>query len=355
MCAVRSTRAYMACAQLPGTARTMLMLAIDMGRSSATAHPDRSTGRAKAPRRGSKVRDAWAVIKETASDWSEDDAARLAASLAYYTLLSIAPLIVLAVAIAGLVFGEDAARGQIASQIGALVGTQAAQAIEAIARNANAPETGVVSSLIGIVVLLFGASGVFGELQSSLNAIWEVEPKPGRGVLGIVKDRFFSFTMVVGVAFLLLVSLVLSAAVAALGSYLSGALPGGEALWTVLNLALSIAIVTLLFALVFKVVPDVEIRWRDVWVGAFVTALLFSLGKFLIGLYLGKSSFTSSYGAAGSVVALVVWVYYTSQIVFLGAEFTQVYARRFGSRIMPSEKAVPAREHEHEDERPATA
>lgn len=290
----------------------------------------------------SRAATSWALIKETGSDWSEDNAARFAAALAYYTLLSIAPLIVLAVAIAGLAFDQDAARGQIAEQIGAVVGTQAGEAVEAIARNASAPEAGVWSSVIGVVVLLFGASGVFGELQSSLNAIWEVEPKPGRGILGMLKDRFFSFTMVLGVAFLLLVSLVISTAVAALGVYFERALPGGEALWMVLNAVLSLAVITVLFALIFKVVPDAEIRWRDVWIGALVTGLLFTLGKLLIGLYLGKSTFASSYGAAGSVVALVVWVYYTAQVVFLGAEFTQAYARRFGSRIVPSANAKPA-------------
>ena len=299
---------------------------------------------------------SWALIKETASDWSEDSAARFAAALAYYTLLSIAPLIVLAVAIAGLAFDQDAARGQIAEQIGAVVGTQAGQAVEAIASNASTPEAGVWSSVIGVVVLLFGASGVFGELQASLNAIWEVEPKKGRGIVGMIKDRFFSFTMVLGVAFLLLVSLVISTAVAALGSYFERALPGGEALWILLNAVLSLAVITVLFALIFKVVPDAEIRWRDVWIGALVTALLFTLGKLLIGLYLGKSTFASSYGAAGSVVALVVWVYYTTQVVFLGAEFTQAYARRFGSRIVPSENAEPAeRDAKHPGRGAATA
>jgi membrane protein len=300
------------------------------------------------PLRGGRVRAAWSVIKETASDWKEDNASGLAAALAYYTLLSIAPLVVLAVAIAGLAFGEEAARGQISEQIGNVVGAQAGQSIESIASNAHAPSAGVLSSIIGVVVLLFGASGVFGELQTSLNTIWEVEPKPGRGIVGVIKDRFFSFTMVIGVAFLLLVSLVLSAAIAGLGTFLEGALPGGEALWMLLNVAISLAIITLLFALIFKVVPDAKIRWHDVWVGAFVTAVLFTIGKLLIGLYLGKSTLTSSYGAAGSLVALVVWVYYTSQIVFLGAEFTQVYARRFGSRIEPSENAVHAGDAQHD-------
>jgi len=299
-----------------------------------------ASSEAKSPERGGRVRAAWAVIKETASDWEEDKAATLAAALAYYTLLSIAPMIVLAVAVAGLAFGDDAARGQISEQIGTLVGAEAGESIEAIAENAKAPDSGVLSTIIGLVVLLFGASGVFGELQSSLNTIWEVEPKPGRGVLGMVKDRFFSFTMVLGVAFLLMVSMVLSAAISSVGTFLESSLPGGEVLWTVLNFAISLGVITLLFALIYKVIPDAKIQWRDVWVGAAVTATLFTIGKLLVGLYLGKSTFVSSYGAAGSVVALVVWVYYSSQIVFLGAEFTQVYARRFGSHIEPSKNAV---------------
>jgi membrane protein len=300
----------------------------------------RAISRAKTPPRGGRVQLTWSVIKETASDWDDDKAATLAAALAYYTLLSIAPLIVFAVAVAGLVFGEEAARGQISEQISGLVGPQASEAIESIAKNADAPATGMVSTVIAVVVLLFGASGVFGELQSSLNTIWEVEPKPGRGIMGIVKDRFFSFTMVLGVAFLLLVSMVLTAAISSFGKFLESSLPGGEALWAVLNFAISLGIITLLFALIYKVIPDAKIRWHDVWIGAGVTAALFTIGKLLVGLYLGKSTFVSSYGAAGSIVALVVWVYYSSQIVFLGAEFTQVYARRFGSRIEPGRDAL---------------
>ncbi|HEY3497960.1 MAG TPA: YihY/virulence factor BrkB family protein, partial [Polyangiaceae bacterium] len=179
-----------------------------------------------------------------------------------------------------------------------------------------------------------------GELEAALDTIWEVEPKPGRGIMGMVKDRLFSFAMVMGVAFLLLVSLIMSAALAAVGAFLSGALPGGEALWQVLNFAFSLAVVTGLFALMFKLVPHVKVAWRDVWIGAFVTALLFTLGKLLIGLYLGKAGVSSSYGAAGSLVVLVIWVYYSASILLFGAEFTQVYASRFGSRIEPTENAV---------------
>ncbi|HVW27151.1 MAG TPA: YihY/virulence factor BrkB family protein [Polyangiaceae bacterium] len=280
------------------------------------------------------------LLKETAAGWEKHDAARLAAALSYYTLLSLAPVLVIAVTIVGLAFGEDAARGHLASEIGAVVGPQAARSIEAVIANARAPSRGILSSAIGVIVLLLGASGVFGELQSSLNTIWSVEPKPGRGISGVIRDRFFSFTMVLGVAFLLLVSLIVSAALSAVGHVFSSSLPGGDVLWQVLNVAFSIVIITLLFALIFKVVPDIDIQWRDVWLGAFVTALLFSAGKFLLALYLGRAGMTSSYGAAGSLVALAAWVYYAAQILFLGAEFTQVHANQRGSRVKPSENAV---------------
>jgi len=286
----------------------------------------------------------WNVLKATAKDWSEDNAARLSAALAYYTLLSLAPLVVLAISVAGLFFGPEAARGQIAAQLSGIVGPQAADAIQSIVQHARAPEAGVVSSVIGLGVLLAGASGVFGELQHALNEIWEVEPKPNRGVWGFLHDRFFSFSMVLGVAFLLLVSLVLSAALAAVGHLLSSALPGGETLWDIVNFLISFAVITLLFALIFKVLPDVKVAWKRLWVGAAATAFLFELGKLGLGLYLGKSSMGSSYGAAGSLVALVVWVYYAAQILFLGAEFTQVYVRSSGADIEPSKNAVPMKE-----------
>jgi len=288
-----------------------------------------------------KTKTLWEVAKETASEWSEDNATRLAAALAYYTVLSIAPLLVLAVSIAGLVFGEEAAKGQIASELSSVVGPQAGQGIQTMLTHAKAPEEGTIGTIVGIVVLIFGASGVFGELQSSINAIWEVAPKPGRGIWGMLRQRFFSFSMVLGVAFLLLVSLVLSAALAGVGRFFESSLPGGAALWEVVNFGVSIGVITVLFALIFKVVPDVKIGWKDVWMGAAFTAVLFTLGKFLLGLYLGRASVASPYGAAGSIIVLVVWVYYAAQILFFGAEFTQVYARRRGSRIEPSSNAVP--------------
>jgi membrane protein len=282
----------------------------------------------------------WQVLKETGTAWDEDNVTRLAAALAYYTLLSIAPLIILAVAVTGLAFGEDAARQHIAGELSGVVGVGAAGAIESIAENAKTPGSGVLSITVGIVVLLFGASGVFGELQAALNTVWDVAPKPGRGIWGIVKDRFFSFTLVVGVAFLLLVSLVLSAALTWIGKVFEQTLPGGAVLWQVLNFGISLGVVTALFALMFKTLPDAHIKWRDVWVGAAVTAGLFTLGKFLLGIYLGSAGVSSAYGAAGSIIALVIWVYYSSQVLLVGAEFTEVYARRFGSRITPDDKAV---------------
>lgn len=286
------------------------------------------------------LKSAWDMLKQTASDWSDDNAARLAAALAFYTVLSIAPMMVLAVAVAGLVFGEDAARGQIAAQLASVVGPQAGSAIETIIANAKTPEAGLWSTAVGIAVLLFGASGVFGELQASLNVVWDVAPKPGRGVKGFIEQRFFSFTMVLGVAFLLLVSLVLSAALSAIGSAVSASLPGGAVLWQAVNIVVSLALITVLFAMIFKVIPDAKIDWSDVWVGAFATSLLFALGKFALGLYIGRASIASPYGAAGSVIVLVVWVYYAAQILLMGAEFTQVYARRFGREIEPSAHAT---------------
>jgi len=287
-----------------------------------------------------RLRDTWDTLKETANDWLDDNASRLAAALAYYSLLSLAPLLVIAVAVAGVFFGPDAARGKVAGELGAVVGGQAAQGIQAVVASARSPASGLLGTVVGVVTLFVGASGVFGELQSSLNTIWEVKAKPGRGIWGQVKDRFFSFTMVLGVAFLLLVSLIVTSILSAIGARFSTLLPGGEMLWQAVNFVFSLSVVTALFALIFKYIPDAEVRWQDVWLGALVTALLFSVGKFLLGLYLGKAAVGSSYGAAGSIIALVVWVYYATQIFLFGAEFTQVRARRRGQGIRPSANAT---------------
>jgi membrane protein len=291
-----------------------------------------------------KTKEIIELIKETFRDWSEDKAVRLAAALSYYTVVALAPLLVIIIAIAGLVFGREAAQGQIVAQIGSLVGQQSAEAIQGIIANASQPKSGIIAGVLGIATLLFGASGVFGQLQDGLNTVWEVQPKPGRGLLGIIKDRFLSLTMVFGVGFLLLVSLVLSAALSALGAYVNSLLPLPEIVLQALNFIISLLVITLLFAMIFKVLPDAKIAWGDVWIGATITALLFAVGKLLLGLYIGRSSVGSAYGAAGSLVVILVWIYYSTQILFLGAEFTQVYANRYGSLIKPDEDAVAVTE-----------
>ena len=286
----------------------------------------------------------WRLIRQTFREWSEDKAPQLGAALAFYTALSIAPLLVITLGIVSFFFGNEAAGGQITQQLGALVGEEGGNAIEDMITSANKPKEGAVATMLSVVTLLFGASGVFGQLQTALNAIWEVKPKSDRGIWGFVRDRFLSFTMVMGMAFLLLVSLVITASIASLGSFLGN--PPDSLKWIAqaVNLMVSFCVITLLFAMMFKLLPDVKMAWRDVWLGAILTAALFTIGKFAIGLYLGRSSMASSYGVAGSFVVLLVWVYYSAQILFFGAELTQVYANQFGSRIVPDENAEPLNE-----------
>jgi membrane protein len=297
----------------------------------------------------------WGLLKETFNKWSADHVPRLGAALAYYTVFSIVPLLITIIAIVGLVFGEEAARHQILNQIQSLVGEQSAKTIQDMIERADRPSYGVVATVVGIATLLVGASGVFGQLQDSLNSIWGVEPKAGRGILGMLKDRFISFLAVLGTGFLLLVSLVLSAALSAVGKLFQSWLPGPEVLLQALNFIVSFAVITVLFAMIFKILPDARIAWGDVWTGAVMTSLLFTIGKFLIGFYLGKSDVGSAYGAAGSLVIILVWVYYSAQILLFGAEFTAVYADRMGSRIVPTENAVPADEPRKSALRPARA
>jgi membrane protein len=276
--------------------------------------------------------------------WNEDKAPRLAAGLAFYTMFTLSPLLIIVIAIAGLAFGQEAARGQIVGQIQGLVGTESAHAIEDFLKQVSTPQSGIIATAIGLTTLLLGVWWVFGELQDALNTIWEVAPKPGRKLSHVLKARLISFTMMLGVGFLLLVSLVLSAALSALGTYLLGLFPDFETALQLVNVLVSFGIVTLLFAMIYKIVPDVVITWGDVWIGAAATALLYTIGKYLIGVYLGTSSTASAYGAAGSLVVILIWVYYSAQILFLGAEFTKVYAQRFGSRIVPTDIAVPVTE-----------
>jgi membrane protein len=282
----------------------------------------------------------WQFLKKTINDWIEDEPFALAAALSYYTLFSLTPLLIIAISIAGLVFGQEAAQNQVVQTTQGLVGRESAQAIQGMIQSASEkPNTGLISTLFGAVALLFGAGGVVGQLQASLNKIWGVEPRPGAGIWGFIRQRFISFAMVLSIGFLLLVSLVVSALLSAMTQVLGGA-SGGETFFThALDLAVSFIFVTLLFALIYKFLPDARIRWKDVWIGAALTSVLFTVGKTLIGLYLGSSGVTSVYGAAGSLITVLLWVYYSALIFFLGAEFTQVYAAEYGSGVTPSDNA----------------
>ncbi len=281
------------------------------------------------------------LLKETFSGWSEDNAPRMAGSLAFSTVFALAPLLVVVLGVAGLVFGRAVAQEQFVEQIQALVGSLAADAVRDLLDKINQPETSVIAISVGIATFLIGAWWVFRDLQDSLNTIWGVKPVPGRNWLTRIRDRVLSFTMMLGINFLLLVSLIVSAALAAAGAYLRGLFSDVEPVLQVLNFLISFSVITLLFAMMYKIIPDVKLAWGDVWIGAAVTSLLYTFGKFVIGLYLGTSTLASAYGAAGSLVVILVWVYYSAQILFLGAEFTKVYARRYGTRIVPEDYAVP--------------
>lgn len=278
------------------------------------------------------------LFKQTFKEFGADKAPRLGAALAYYTVFSIAPLLLIAVAIAGLAFGQEAAMGKISQQLSGVMGATTAKALEEMVQNAAKPKSGVIATVLGVITLLMGASGVFGQLKDALNTIWNVEGKKRPGIMGFVRDRFLSMAMVFAIGFLLLVTLVIDAAISAMGGYLGNMIPGGEAVLHIVQLVLSFGVSTVLFAVIFKFLPDTKIEWRDVWFGALFTSFLFVVGKFGLGLYLGKSAVGSSYGAAGSLVILLLWVYYSAQILFLGAEFTQVYARTHGSMIGDTSK-----------------
>lgn len=280
----------------------------------------------------------WELIRESGSRWSDINAPELGAALAFYTMLSVAPLLLIPVGIARLFLGGGSA-AQIAGQIGVLAGNAAASAVQSLLEHPGAASHGAIAAAVGFVMLLFGASSVFVELHDSLNRIWGVRSSGGSGIVAIVKDRFFSFALVLGIGFLLLVSLLVSAVIAAAGKFFQGYLPAPEPLLHLESAAGTLLLVTLLFALLYKVVPDARIEWRDVWIGAAVTSLLFSIGKSLIALYLGKASMGSAYGAAGSLVVFLVWTYYSAQIFLLGAEFTHAFASRHGSRARaPAER-----------------
>jgi membrane protein len=269
-------------------------------------------------------------------NWRGDFAPSMGAALAYYTVFSIAPLLVITIAVAGLVFGQDVAQNAVLEQARSLVGENGAKAIESMLASAQKPRQGVIAGVLGIVTLLIGSTTVFAELENNLNRIWKAQTPPHSGLWNFARTRLLSFGLILAVGFLLIVSLVVTAAISAVGKYWAGWFGSMETLLQVVNFLVPLAIITVLFAMIYKFLPNVSIRWRDVWIGALVTSLLFSLGKFGIGLYLGKASVESSYGAAGALVVLLVWVYYSAQIFLLGAEFTKVFAQHERSGQHPA-------------------
>lgn len=281
----------------------------------------------------------FSLLKTTWHEWTEDRASLLAAALAFYTAVSIAPLLVLVVLIAGLILGQQTAQGQLLEQLRATVGTQGAEFLQTVLQNAKQPSLASTAGILSFAALIWGSTNVFNQLQTSLNTIWNVKPKPDLGIWAMIRSRLLSFSLVLGVAFLLLVSLVVSAVLTAVVQWGHNLLPGADWVWELFNNVVAFVVTTLLFAAIFKVLPDAEITWRDVWLGAAVTALLFVIGKYVLGLYLSNAG--NAYGVLGSVVVFLLWVYYTAQILFMGAEFTQVYARRFGAGIRPTANAVP--------------
>jgi len=291
---------------------------------------------------GSFFGNSFGLLKQTFSEWLEDKAPQLGAALAYYTVFSLAPLILVLLAIVGLLFRNDpgGAWNKITEQMSYFLDKSAVEVVQNIAQKAAQPNKSLLATIIGILLALFGASGVFGQLQDALNTIWGVRAKPGAGIWGFLRSRFLSFAMVGGVCFLLLVSLTLESVLKGFSHYIQGVFPGGIVIAIAVYWIFDLAVVILLFAIIFKFLPDAKIRWRDVWIGAAITAIFFAIGKWALGLYLGSGSAASAYGAASSLITLLLWVYYSSQILLFGAEFTQVYACRAGRGITPDEHAT---------------
>lgn len=286
-----------------------------------------------------KFQDAVSLVKDTFSDWSEDRVPRMGAALACYSAFSVAPLVMLVIAVASLIFDRAQVEQAITGELQHTFGPPVAKAIGGIMTSAEHTNS-TTATIIGIIVLLFGASGVFAELQDSLNSIWKVQPKPGRAIWTIIRERFFSFTMVLGTGFLLLISLVISTGLTVTAKFFAHYMHIDAGMWQAVNTLVSLGFIVLVFALIYKMVPDVKVDWYDVWLGALLAGVLFTLGKYLLGLYLGRAATTSAYGAAGSLVAFLIWVYYSAQILLFGAEFTRVFARRYRHRVEPTENAV---------------
>jgi membrane protein len=288
-----------------------------------------------------KLRDVWHLLKDGGEKFIADKGPRLGAALAFYTMLSLSPLLLVSVAIAGFAFGEDAARGEIVGQMHDVVGQEGAVVIEQLVAKSAATTGKGLMAVVGFLILFFGASGVFVELQGALNTIWKVPGKKSEGgIWRIIRERLLSFSLVCGMIFLLLASLVVSAILSGISDRIAGWMPGMTLLAEVVNFFLTLGILTLLFAMIYQWLPEVDLAWSDVWVGAATTAVLFSLGKYLIGLYLGTAAVGSAYGAAGALVVLLIWLYYSTQIVIYGAELTYLYARRFGSGLNPTAPAA---------------
>ncbi len=293
-------------------------------------------------RHGSSFANSFGLLKQTFSEWLEDKAPQLGAALAYYTVFSLAPLVLVLLAIVGLIFRNDpgGAWNKITEQMSYFLDKSAVEVVQNIAQKAAQPNKSLLATIIGILLAFFGASGVFGQLQDALNTIWGVKAKSGGGVWGFLRSRFLSFAMVGGVCFLLLVSLTLESMLKGFSHYIQGALPSGIVIAMAVYWIFDLAVVILLFAIIFKFLPDAKIQWRDVWIGAAMTAIFFAIGKWALGLYLGSGSAASAYGAASSLITLLLWVYYSSQILLFGAEFTQVYASQAGRGTAPDEHAI---------------
>jgi membrane protein len=288
------------------------------------------------------MKTAFSVLKETFQEWSDDKASQLAAALAYYTIFSLAPLLLIVIALVGLLMDKNTVQGEVYNQIRDAIGTGGADAIQSMVEGAQKRGTGVVATVIGFATLIWGAANVFNQLQNAMNTIWDVMPKPGKSIMDKIQDRVLTFSLIPAIGFLLLVSLIVDAALSLSGNYLQDQFPSVATIYTLqaITALISYGVVTLLFATIYKYLPDVKIGWKDVWIGSAVTALLFTIGRFLIALYIGRAGVASSYGAAGALIIVLLWVYYSAQILFLGAEFTQVYARRFGSEIQPEDNAM---------------
>ena len=292
-----------------------------------------------------KVGKTFGTLKTAAKDFSADGAPHLGASVAFYTIFSLSPLLIIVLAIATFVLGpENNARDQIISQLSGMVGSKGAETINSLVNQPENQRSGLMATVIAIFTLILGSTAVFMELQAAMNTIWDVKQKPGGGIWNFIKHRLLSFAMVLTIGFLLLVSLVLTAGIAAMGKKIGGMMPAMEAMTQVLNFVASFGIITVLFAMIFKFMPDVQIPWKTVWVGAAITSLLFAVGKFGLGMYLGRNTASNAFGAAGSLVILLLWVYYSAQIMFFGAELTQAYAKMKGVKVLPKEHAQIADE-----------